>query len=200
MKSINRIVAFGDSLTAGFQSPTEENPMGDSTPYGEFLHKLLGGAVEVQVRGINGELTTEMVMRFSRDVLSLKPDYVMILGGTNDLGWNARPQEIMRNLVTMYERAKGAEIIPVAITVPSIRGFDELIHPRHVLNNLILEYCQTHAQPVVDLFIATAEADSLRLAERYSNDGLHLTTEGYQLLADLLYRHVFKSLVNQSSQ
>ena len=197
MKSLNRIVAFGDSLTAGFQSPTGDNPMGELTPYGEFLHQLLGGAVEVKIRGINGELTTEMVMRFSRDVISLKPDYVMILGGTNDLGWNARPQEIMRNLVTMYARAKSAGITPVAITVPSIRGFDELIHPRHVLNNLILEYGQAQSQPVVDLFIATAEVGSLRLAEDYSNDGLHLSTEGYKLLADLLYRDVFKSLVNE---
>ena len=199
MKSLNRIIAFGDSLTAGAQSPTRENPMGASTPYGEFLQQLLGGSVEVQVRGINGELTTEMVMRFGRDVLSLKPDYVMILGGTNDLGWNTPPQEIMRNLVTMYERARRAGLTPVAITVPSIRGLDELIHPRHVLNNLILEYAQAHSQPIVDLFIATAEAESLRLDEVYSNDGLHLSTIGYQLLADLLYRDVFKSLVNQSS-
>jgi lysophospholipase L1-like esterase len=44
----------------------------------------------------------------------------------------------------------------------------------------------------VDLFTATAEPEKLRLAERYSNDGLHLTTEGYRLLAELLYRQVFK--------
>jgi acyl-CoA thioesterase I len=190
-----RIITFGDSLTVGFQSPTAENPRGAATPYGRFLQKLLGDSAEILVRGVSGELTGEMAMRLGRDVIPLRPDYVVILGGANDVGWGAQPQEIMTNLIAMYERARGAGIQPVAVTIPSIRGADSLIPPRRILGRLILDYCKTLPQPFVDLFTATAEPEMLRLAEEYSNDGLHLTTEGYRLLAELLYRQVFKPVL-----
>ena len=190
-----RIITFGDSLTVGFQSSTAENPRGVSTPYGRFLQECLGDSAEVLVRGVNGELTGEMAMRLGRDIIPLRPDYVVILGGANDVGWGAPPQEIMRNLVAMYERARGAGITPVAVTIPSIRGADSLIRPRQILSRLILDYCKAKPQPFVDLFTATAEPETLRLAERYSNDGLHLTTEGYRLLAKLLCDQVFKPVV-----
>ena len=192
MDRLFKIMTFGDSLTLGTQSPNPQNPMGKPTPYGRFLKELLGDAAEVLVQGVNGELTAEMVMRLNQDVISQKPDYAVILGGTNDLGWGADPQEVMRNLVTIYERVRSAGIQPIGVTVPSIRGFDRLIPPRQTLNHLIIEYCQTKQQHFVDLFTATAEPETLRLAEPYSNDGLHLTTEGYRLLAKLLYDEVFK--------
>jgi lysophospholipase L1-like esterase len=185
-----KIVTFGDSLTVGFQSPTAEHPTGETTPYGGFLQAWLGASAEVLVRGVNGELTGEMAMRLGRDVIDIGPDYVVILGGANDLGWGAQPPAIMRNLVTMYERCRAAKIQPIAVTVPSIRGADSLIPVRLALNRLILDYCRTRPQPIVDLFAATAEPDTLRLAEPYSNDGLHLTTAGYRLLAEWLYRDV----------
>jgi lysophospholipase L1-like esterase len=186
-------MTFGDSLTVGYQSPTAEHPNGTATPYGRFLQQRLGGSAEILVRGVNGELTGEMAMRLGTDVLPLRPDYVVILGGTNDLGWGAQPQEVMRNLVTIYERVRGSGAQPVAVTIPSILGFDEAIPPRQTLNRLILEYSRDKPQPAVDLFTATAEPETLRLAEAYSNDGLHLTTEGYRLLADLLYQEVFSA-------
>jgi lysophospholipase L1-like esterase len=189
-----RIVTFGDSLTVGYQSPTPQNPAGGSTPYGLFLKDFLGEGVEVLTRGVSGEMTTDMAMRLDRDVLALSPDYVVILGGTNDLGWGISPTEVMRHLITMYERVRSEGIRLVSVSVPSIRGFDRFIPPRQALNRLIAEYCRTKQQPFVDLFTATAEPASLRLAEPYSNDGLHLTTEGYRLLAELIYDGVFKNL------
>lgn len=190
-----KIITFGNSLTVGYQSPSPQNPMGKPTPYGRFLKDLIGNSVEIVIKGTSGELTGAMVIRLDRDVISKRPDYVIILGGSNDLGWGSHPSEIMRNLVTMYERARSASIQPVSVTIPSIRGFDPLIPPRHVLNNLIIEYCQAKQQPFVDLFRATSEPETLRLAEKYSNDGLHLTTEGYRLLAEMLYNEVFKTVI-----
>ena len=190
-----RIVTFGNSLTVGYQSPSFLNPSGESTPYGQFLQELLGNSAQVLIRGVSGELTADMALRLNRDVIALKPDYAVILGGSNDLGWGLQPKEVMQNLVAMYERVRSKGIQPVAATVPSIRGFDSLIPPRKVLNNLMIEYCRTQEQSLVDLFMATAEPETLRLAEHYSNDGLHLTTEGYRRLAELLYHGVFKPAV-----
>ncbi len=90
----SHIVCFGDSLTAGFQSPTADNPQGTETPYGRFLQELTGPSVRVSVSGICGELTGEMALRFRPAVLVHQPTYVVILGGTNDLGWNAAPADI----------------------------------------------------------------------------------------------------------
>lgn len=186
------IVAFGDSLTVGYQIPSAENPRGLSTPYADFLSEILGPSAEIAVRGIVGELTGEMALRLQEDVLTRRPDYAIILGGTNDLGWGARPEEVARNLVLIYERCRAAGVTPVAVTVPSTRGFDDGIPPRVILNRLILDYCRSKPQSVVDLFSATVEPETLRLADRYSNDGLHLSTAGYRLLAENLYKTVFR--------
>jgi acyl-CoA thioesterase I len=207
----NHIVCFGDSLTAGFQSPTSDHPQGTETPYGRFLQELTGPSVRVSVSGICGELTGEMAMRFRSAVLVYQPAYVVILGGTNDLGWNAAPADIMRNLLKMYEQAAAAGITPVPVTVPSIRVDDDLrseegrrwfaehLERRCHLNGLILRYAESKRLPVLDLFTATAEPETQQLATRYSNDGLHLTTAGYRLFAERLYRQVFAAaFTNQS--
>ncbi len=76
------ILCFGDSLTAGFQSPTAEHPAGQETPYGRFLQEWLGPSVEVRISGICGELTGEMAMRFRRDVIQHRPSH------RHPAGWN----------------------------------------------------------------------------------------------------------------
>ena len=197
------IICFGDSLTAGYQSPTPDWPQLRETPYGAFLQDRLGAEAAVAVSGVCGELTGEMVERFDRDVMTLKPASVVILGGTNDLGWQTEPADILRNLVAMYDRALAEGVRPVAVTVPSIRiqeevgaggdrsWLDGLLRLRRELNGMIQRACAERRLPCIDLFTATMERDSGMLARLYSNDGLHLTTEGYRRLADLLYQEVF---------
>ncbi|KJU86897.1 lipolytic protein G-D-S-L [Candidatus Magnetobacterium bavaricum] len=188
------VVAFGDSLTVGYQSPTYERPWYEETPYAEFLSKKLSDRINFITSGISGELTEEMLRRFPSDVISVKPDYVIILGGSNDLGWGMQPTVVMRNLHAMYTMAQKAGIVPIAVTVPSIRGYDTMIKPREILNSMIKKTAGRINIPCVDMFAKSAEPGTLRLAQQYSNDGLHLTTEGYMLLADLLYNEVFLNL------
>lgn len=200
------ILCFGDSLTAGFQSPTSENPTGQQTPYGDFLQEWLGPSVEVRISGICGELTGEMMTRFRRDAIQHQPSHLVLLGGTNDLGWNAQPADIMRNLVKMYEQARAAQITPVPVTVPSVRvdvvgagpdaaaWIEQHLERRLVLNELIAEYAKSKGLVWIDLFAATAEDGTRQLSAPYSNDGLHLTTAGYRLLAQLLYDQLFAKL------
>ncbi|TAJ07085.1 MAG: hypothetical protein EPO61_13995 [Nitrospirae bacterium] len=210
------IMCFGDSLTAGYQSPTMACPQLLETPYGRFLQDRLRGRAKVVVSGLCGETTGDMVTRFQRDVQLHRPAWVVILGGTNDLGWNAAPLEIMDNLAHMYGHALNRGIRPVAVTVPSIRvgeeGKNEDASPaatdpallgearqwladhidrRRILNRLIMDYCSGKGMACVDLFTDTVVPLTGQLAARYSNDGLHLTTEGYERLAVLLYERVF---------
>jgi lysophospholipase L1-like esterase len=131
--------------------------------------------VQVRISGICGELTGEMVLRFSRDVLAHQPGYVLILGGTNDLGWNASPAEIMGNLATMYEQTLAIGGVPIPVTVPSIRVEDasgsqegqewvaEHLARRSQLNKLIQDYARSKGIACVDLFTVTAEPESGQL-------------------------------------
>lgn len=199
------ILCFGDSLTAGYQTPSPAPPHAEETPYGQVLQECLGSRGRVEISGICGEVTGEMVLRFRSAVLNRRPQTVIILGGTNDLGWNADPSEIMRNLTKMYELARAASIVPIPVTVPSIRvevgqnnpdavsWLADHIQRRQRLNTLIADYAGRKGVPYFDLFTATAEPDSLLLAEPYSNDGLHLTARGYQLFGRLLYEQLFSS-------
>ncbi len=208
---MTHIVCFGDSLTAGFQSPTADNPEGAETPYGRFLQELTGPSVRVSVSGLCGELTGDMAIRFRSAVLVHEPAYVVILGGTNDLGWNATPRAILRNLLMMYELAAAAGVTPVPVTVPSIRVGDDLsseegrrwlaehLDRRRQLNGLILRSAESKGLAAFDLFAATAEPDTQQLAAQYSNDGLHLTTAGYRLMAERLYQEVFAPLLARRS-
>jgi lysophospholipase L1-like esterase len=68
---------------------------------------------------------------------------------------------------------------------------DGHIQRRRELNEMIQRVCLEKQLPCVDLFTATQEQGSGLLAEPYSNDGLHLTTDGYRRLAELLYAEVF---------
>ncbi|MCA1957800.1 MAG: GDSL-type esterase/lipase family protein [Nitrospira sp.] len=204
------VVCFGDSLTVGFQSPTPENPTGAETPYGRFLQDRLGKAALVRISGACGELTGEMVSRFRRSVSDQKPDYVPILGGTNDLGCGLSPDEIMANLTTLYELTRNAGGVPIPVTVPSIRvegspGNREAnewvaghLARRNVLNKLIRDYAASRSLALVDLFSATVDPTSGQLAARYSNDGLHLTTAGYMRFAEMI-AHILLSRLQQTT-
>ena len=200
------IICFGDSLTAGYQSPTHAVPYVQETPYGTFLQERLGAQAIVRTSGVCGEMTHEMVLRFREDVLSHGPDYVVILGGANDLGCHVAPPDIFSHLLHMYERSLATGIHPIAVTVPSIRmeinpadrfWLEEFVRQRQHLNRLIRQYCAEHAVRCVDLFGATVEPNTLLLARPYSNDGLHLTTEGYRKMADLAYDEISHARVRE---
>lgn len=109
-----KIIAFGDSLTVGYLSPFE------ATPYAGFLQPLLDPQTEIYVAGVSGETTADMLRRFDRQVIKNRPDDVIILGGTNDLGWGLSIDPIVANLTRMYQTAQKAGIFPIACAIPSL--------------------------------------------------------------------------------
>jgi acyl-CoA thioesterase-1 len=201
-----RIVAMGDSLTTGFQSygffAVEEG----STPYTDILAEQIRRdfspssiSVEIINKGIVGELTEQMLARFGSDVIALSPRIVIVLGGSNDLGWGLSPQEIFSNLREMYELSLRSRIAPIACTVPSILGFDAGIPPRMELNRLIQEHCSKAELQCVDLFTATMDPPTRRLNSRYSSDGLHLNADGYGQIGIAIYRDAVAPLLRTLS-
>jgi len=189
-----KVVALGDSLTVGFQSYGLFGDMRKSAPYTDYLVDYITRdfasdslSVEIVNKGIVGELTEQMLVRFDSDVIGLSPGVVIILGGSNDLGWGLAPRQIFLNLNKMYKLSLENKIAPVACTVPSIRGYDEGIPPRKVLNRLVREHCREIGIRCVDIFSATIEESTSRLASQYSSDGLHLSSEGYRKMGAIIY-------------
>jgi len=194
MSSHVRVVALGDSLTVGFQSYRLNEDMGKSTPYTDLLIDRVSKdfpsdslSIEILNRGIVGELSEQMLLRFDSDVVRLSPRVVIILGGSNDLGWGIAPREILQNLSEMYKLSLQNKIVPIACTVPSILGYDMGIPPRILLNKLLQEHCRNIGIRCVDVFRATLDQATSRLALPYSSDGLHLSAEGYRKMGAVIY-------------
>jgi len=197
-----RVVALGDSLTVGFQSYGLLGVEESSAPYTDYLveqarKEFTADVVSLEVlnKGIVGELTEQMLSRFDSDVIRASPKIVIILGGSNDLGWGLSVEEVFSNLREMYELSLRNGITSIACTVPSILDYDDGIPPRITLNRLIQEYCwKTHVR-CADLFTATMERATGRLAARYSSDGLHLNAEGYRRMGLTIYEQALAPIL-----
>jgi acyl-CoA thioesterase-1 len=203
-----KIVALGDSLTVG-ETGFEFSDSDESASYPKYLEILaeqhlssLQLDIEVNVlnKGICGDLTSGMLERFSRDVVDEKADYVIILGGSNDIGWGFDPAMISHNLTAMYDAAGNEGIVAVACSVPSILGFDGLIPPRLHLNKIIRMEAEKRTIAFVDLFTATADPRTNRLLEDYSADGLHLNPKGYQRIGKYIFDKWLRALLDQHTK
>ncbi len=213
-----KIACFGDSLTLGYLSPTLDSPFPENIPYGSYLQEWLGPNGDVVVYGVCGETTANMRDRFQSHILDSLPQVVIILGGTNDLSVSISSAAILANLQFFYEEAQAHGILPVAVTVPSLREdvwrdevsagsqskpgisitLEHAIAQRVMLNQSIKELGRQRNFPVVDWFTETCEPMHQALALEYSNDGLHLTTTGYHKLAELIWSQVLQDLTKQS--
>jgi lysophospholipase L1-like esterase len=189
----------------------------ENIPYGDYVQEWLGSRGQVVIHGVCGETTQDMRMRFQRDVIVPKPHVVIILGGTNDLGCGISPDAILDNLMFFYEHAQAQEILPVAVTIPSLRddcgqdhkdetsqpgqgvtaAVEQAIGLRVMLNHSIKELGHSRQFPVVDWFTTTCESQAQALAHEFSNDGLHLNTAGYRKLAELVWNQVLEDLLNK---
>jgi acyl-CoA thioesterase-1 len=204
MTELLKFVAFGDSLTVGFI------PSRIATqPYSRFLKEMVDDFLkqleknsdfEVRFinRGVNGDLTSGMLLRFRQDVIQLNPKYVIILGGTNDIGWGVQVEEVFLNLKRMYEMALNNKIKPIGCTVPSILGGDEGIPPRVRLNKSIKQYCREKGVLLADLYAKTCNPKTKRLRSEYSSDGLHFNALGYRKIAESIFNEAVKGILPTS--
>lgn len=204
-----RFAALGDSLTVGFQPQGLYPPGGEETPYTSFLEAIVyrelprRGLRHLEVSFINlgalGDTTRRMLQRFPIQVLPLRPDYVIVWGGINDLFSMEEPEDVYSNLRRIYEVAREAKIGPIACTLTSVLGYDELIPKIMRLNNLLMDYCRGQGIPIADLFSATAD-DAGRLRENFSSDGVHLSQAGYMEVADTIYHEVLMKILEEHAR
>jgi len=144
-------------------------------------------------RGISGQTTPQMLIRFRPDVIDLKPSAVVILAGTNDIAGNTGPmtlEQIEANLSSMADlaRANGIKLI-LASVMPVCDCFTSQTTRRPpakilALNKWIQQYAQSHDAIYLDYFSAMVD-DHGMLKKELTYDGLHPNDAGYTVISPL---------------
>ena len=143
-------------------------------------------------RGISGQTTPQMLLRFHQDVIALAPRAVVILGGTNDIAGNTGPSTlgmIEDNLEAMAEMARAHGIRVILVSVLPV--FDYPWRPGLVpapkivaLNAWMRGYAAAHGDTYLDLHSPMADARG-GMRDGLSTDGVHPNEAGYRLMAAL---------------
>lgn len=143
-------------------------------------------------QGMDGDSTSGMLNRFTGSVESEKPDLVLIWGGINDLTSMRPKEDVFSNLVDLVAHTKAIDAVPILLNVAPVAGvhFNENIVE---LNKLTEKYCNEHGVEYVDVFRLFVD-DKGKLADEFSNDGVHLSVKAYQKLIPLLFNLIMGSV------
>jgi lysophospholipase L1-like esterase len=158
-------------------------------------------------RGISGQTTAQMLVRFRQDVIDLHPRAVVILGGTNDVAGNMgrmTPEMTEGNWQSMAELAKANGIAVIFATItpstdfPWRRGLKPAEKIR-ALNAWLKDYCASHGVTYLDVYsVLTDEAGGMK--EGLSLDGVHPNAKGYALMEPLTQAAIDRALGNGQQQ
>lgn len=150
-------------------------------------------------RGISGQTTPQMLIRFRPDVIELNPNVVVILAGINDIAENTGPipiKDIFGNIISMVELAESNRIKPILCSVlpvldfywhPGLAPVQKIIE----LNNLLKSYAEKHDIPYVDYYQAMVD-ENKGLNKLYSEDGVHPNLTGYKVMEPLVEQAISK--------
>jgi lysophospholipase L1-like esterase len=152
-------------------------------------------------RGISGQTTPQMLVRFRQDVIALKPKVVVLLAGTNDIAGNTGPatlEMIEDNLMSMVELAKANGIrVVLASTLPAYdfpwRPGREPAPKIVALNTWMKEYAARSGVVYLDYHSAMADARQ-GLRPELSGDGVHPNEAGYRVMAPLAEKAIAEAL------
>jgi lysophospholipase L1-like esterase len=188
-----RVVFMGDSITDAWPQPR----------FGTFfVGKPYVG------RGISGQTTPQMLLRFRQDVIDLKPKVVVILAGTNDIAGNTGPisdEEVEGNLASMAELAKAnnirvvlSSILPVSAyhqnpNSPAPQTVQRPMARIRAINEWMKQYAAKNGHVYLDYFPATTD-DTGHLRTEFSEDDLHPNAKGYAAMAPLVEAAIAKAL------
>ena len=152
-------------------------------------------------RGISGQTTPQMLVRFRADVVDLVASAVVLLAGTNDIAGNTGPvtlEMILDNIKSMTEIAQANDIKVILCSV--LPAFDYPWRPGLApnvkipkLNKMIKRYAEESGAYYLDYFTALEDGNNGMINE-YTTDGVHLTLEGYQVMEPLVENALQKVL------
>jgi lysophospholipase L1-like esterase len=183
----NRVVFLGDSITDYWKLP-------DYFPGKPYLN-----------RGIDGQTTPQMLVRFRQDVIDLHPKVLVVLAGTNDIAGVTGPtrnEDIEANYTSMAELARAHNIHLVFSSLLPVYNYTEdakesfALRPAErilVVNRWLEHYCAKNGFVYLDYFSALVDEHGM-LKRDLSDDGLHPNAAGYKIMAPLAEASIVKAL------
>ena len=175
----SRVVFMGDSITEewGRLSPDFFQPT-------HYIN-----------RGIGGQTTPQMLLRFKQDVINLNPAIVFILAGTNDIAGNTGPanhEMITNNIFSMVELSICFNIKVVLSSILPVDKYPWADHIKEVpeiilkINQQLKLFSQKHDTLYIDYY-SSMVGENLGLKREYTTDGVHLNKKGYDVMSDLVH-------------
>jgi lysophospholipase L1-like esterase len=189
----NRVVFLGDSITDYWKLP-------DYFPGKPYIN-----------RGIDGQTTPEMLLRFRQDVIDLHPKVLVVLAGTNDIaGVTGRTanEDIEANYASMAELARSHRIRMVFASVLPVHNYTHdaeesfALRPRDrilALNKWLKDYCAKNRLVYLDYFSALVDERGM-LKRALADDGLHPTDAGYKIMASLAEKAIQQALAENTAR
>jgi acyl-CoA thioesterase I len=188
----NRVVFLGDSIT----------------DYWKLADYFPGKPYVAINRGIDGQSTPEMLVRFRQDVIDLHPKVLIILAGTNDIAGvtgPARNEDIEANYATMAELARVhhihvifASLLPVYNYTPESKESYDL-RPRErilALNTWLKGYCTKNDLVYLNYYSGLVDGQGM-MKRQLSDDGLHPNAAGYKIMAPMADKAIANALTNK---
>jgi lysophospholipase L1-like esterase len=183
----NRVIFFGDSITDIWK-------LDESFPGKPYVN-----------RGIGGQTTSQMLVRFRQDVINLQPKIVVILAGTNDIAGNSGPisnEDIEANYASLADLARAnniraifSSVLPVHNYTPKSQDFfaQRPIDRILALNKWLKDYCAANNLIYIDYFPAMIDDKGL-LKRDLADDGLHPNKAGFAIMAPMAGKAIEKVL------
>ncbi|MBO5255380.1 MAG: hypothetical protein J6B07_06100 [Opitutales bacterium] len=140
-------------------------------------------------RGISGQVTSQMLVRFRRDVIDLKPEFVLILAGTNDVARNRgyiSEENIVGNIISMCEISKANNIEPIICSILPAdkykwRPVIKSVEPIKRINDMLKKYAQENSIVFLDYY-SKLDNGKGGLSKAHALDGVHPTNECYTIM------------------
>lgn len=184
-KHEKRIVFMGNSITEGWQ----------------YTDTMFFKNKQFINRGISGQTTPQMLLRFRQDVIRLQPYAVVILAGINDIAQNTgyiSVEDIFGNIQSMAElaRTNGINVVLSSVVPANVIPWNEEIKPVEQvsqLNKMLQDYCEKNNFTFLDYYSKLVDKKQ-GLPPKYSDDGVHPNLAGYKVMESVFEENLPKIL------
>ncbi|GLQ93602.1 SGNH/GDSL hydrolase family protein [Dyella acidisoli] len=180
----HRVVFFGDSITESWIDADSDL----------FTNDVID-------RGISGQTTTQMVVRFRQDVIDLHPAVVHILAGTNDIAGNTGPtsiEAIENNIKTMVELARAHHVRVILASITPVAKYPwrrevQPVETIRTINDWMKGYAKENGLVYLDYFSSLDDGHRGFIA-KLAIDGVHPNAEGYAVMDKLARQSIKEAL------
>ena len=181
-----RVIFMGDSITEGWS---------------QLYPKYFGQRGYIN-RGISGQTTPQMLIRFKPDVIDLNPSAVVILAGTNDIAGNTGPSNIKMITDNIFSMSHLAKVYGIKVILASILPVYEYEWAKEIkdvpstilaINDKLKDFAISNNMEYLDYYSAVVDARG-GLMEEYSPDGVHPNIKGYEVMSDLVEKVLIRIL------